>query len=281
MIILTETTDTVKIALGGSVTTNQMRCFASYRDITSATYEPGRNAVNTNNAVNVNVVGAPTTGVKRVVDFISIYNHDTVSQTVTLKFATDATEYILWSGVLNAGERLEYVDGQGFRAFTNTGGEKVNNTVGMIMSNSENVIVLASDVVNNNAVANTIADVNGLSFPVQAGLTYWFAAIIPYTAAATTTGSRWSIDGPAAPTLLAYSSEYTLTATTQTVNYASAYNIPAAANASSLASGNTAYIEGIIKPSANGTVTIRFASEIANSAITAKAGAILRYRLVA
>lgn len=141
-------------------------------------------------------------------------------------------------------------------------------------------VVLAADVTNNNAVANTIADVTGLSFPVLTGGTYWFEAIIPYTAAALTTGSRWSVSGPAGPTLLSYRSEYTLTATTLTDNCAAAYDTPAAANASSLLTGNLATLWGIIKASANGTVIVRFASEVASSAIVAKAGATLHWQKV-
>jgi hypothetical protein len=56
-----------------------------------------------------------------------------------------------------------------------------------------------------------------------------------------------------------------------------AYNLPAASNASSVIAMNMAIIEGIIKPSANGTVIARFASEVANSAITAKAGSVCYY----
>jgi hypothetical protein len=39
-----------------------------------------------------------------------------------------------------------------------------------------------------------------------------------------------------------------------------------------------AFVWGVIKPSANGDVIARFASEIANSAITAKAGAVVYYQ---
>jgi len=130
-------------------------------------------------------------------------------------------------------------------------------------------------VTNNNGVANTIADVTGLSFTVTSGEKYWFMFTIAYTAAATTTGSRWAINGPAAPTLINYRSTYTLTATTETVNYANAYDIPAASNATSLTAGNVAVVEGIIVPSANGTVIARFASEVLSSAIVAKAGSNL------
>lgn len=130
-------------------------------------------------------------------------------------------------------------------------------------------VFLPGDVVNNNAVANTIADVTGLSFPVNANTTYRFRFFIVYTSAATTTGSRWSINGPAA-TFMNYYSTYTLTSTSITNNQGlSSYNVPAASSASSLASGNIAIIEGIIRPSASGNVIARFASEITASAITA------------
>ncbi len=130
---------------------------------------------------------------------------------------------------------------------------------------------LGGDVTNNNASANTIADVTALSFPVIANTTYRFKFFIVYTSAATTTGSRWSINGPAT-TFVNYTSRYTLTATSESVNPgAAAYDAPAGASASSLASGNIAIIQGIIRPSVNGTVIARFASEISGSAIVAKA----------
>lgn len=45
--------------------------------------------------------------------------------------------------------------------------------------------------------------------------------------------------------------------------------------------GNIATIEGYISPSANGTVIARFASEVASSAITAKAGSFVEFMQVA
>jgi len=114
---------------------------------------------------------------------------------------------------------------------------------------------------------------------VTSGLTYWFRFLIPYNAAIATTGSRWSINGPY-PTFLSYFSRNTLPATTETVNYVNAYNSPSAANASSLTTGNTALIEGLIVPSQNGTVIARFASEVSSSAITARAGAFVQYMAI-
>ncbi|QQS17909.1 hypothetical protein IPL68_04590 [Candidatus Saccharibacteria bacterium] len=142
---------------------------------------------------------------------------------------------------------------------------------------TRHITTLGSDVTNNNATANTIADVTGLSFAVTSGKTYRFRANVAYTAAATTTGSRWSVNGPA-NTLLTYTSRYGITATTETVNYLAAYDSPAASNSDSPATGgNTATIEGIVTPSANGTVIIRFASEVSSSAIVAKAGSTIEW----
>lgn len=279
MLILTETTDNLQVVLGGNVTANQLQCFASYRDITTTAYTPGRIGVNTNNTTDVNLVPAPASSTQRVIDFISVFNADTVSATVTIKLDANGTESIIWKGILQTGEKLQYTDDRGFSVLDTNGLTKTASftNVAVPAVNSLNVVVMTGDVVNNNATLNTIADVTGLSFPVIAGQTYWFEFVIPYTSAATTTGSRWSISGPANPTRLNYRSEYTLAATTTTVNSATAYDIPAASNATSLADGNVATIWGIIQPSQNGNVIARFASEIANSAITAKAGATLRW----
>lgn len=282
MIVLSTQTDNLQVVLAGNVTANQLRCYSSWRDRTSTTFVAGRTVVLTNNTTDVNIVPAPGLSTQRIIDFLSVYNADTVNATVTVKLDDNGTEYILWKGILGTGEMLQYNDKAGFTVMTIAGAVKQAQMIGSnnVAINAMNVVVLATDVVNNNATLNTIADVVGLTFPVTAGETYWFEFTIPYTSAATTTGSRWAINGPSSPTLLNYRSEYTLAATTTTVNSASAYDIPAASNATSLATGNVATIWGFITPSGNGSVTARFASEIANSAITAKAGATLRWMRV-
>lgn len=279
MIVLSAQTDNLQAVLGDSVTANQLRCYSSWRDRTSTTFVAGRTVVLTNNTTDVNIVPAPGLSTQRIIDFISVYNADTVNATVTVKLDDNGTEYILWKGILGTGEMLQYNDKGGFISTTIAGAIKQSQSLGVNSAavNSMNVVVMTGDVTNNNASANSIADVTGLAFPVTAGQTYWFEFVIPYTAAATTTGSRWSINGPGSPTLLAYRSEYTLTATTATVNSANAYDTPAASNASSLAAGNVATMWGLITPSSNGSVTARFASEVSSSAIVAKAGATLRW----
>lgn len=136
-------------------------------------------------------------------------------------------------------------------------------------------VTLGADVADTSG-ANTYTPCTGLSFDVTSGTRYSFFALIWYTAAATTTGSGWSITGPAA-TNMAYASRYTLTATSVTTNFATAYGVPAASNASSLTAGNVAVLEGTVLPSASGTVTVQFMTEVAGSAITCKSGSTLEW----
>lgn len=133
-------------------------------------------------------------------------------------------------------------------------------------------------VINNNATANTLQDVTGLKFPVEAGKRYDFKFVIPYSAAATTTGSRWALNGPAFSALHARSS-YAASATSEAVSYINAYN-QATVSAGSALSGNVAIIEGQITAAANGEVIARFASEVPSSAITVQPGARVSYMVL-
>lgn len=143
---------------------------------------------------------------------------------------------------------------------------------------SPRVVTISADVVNNDASANTIADITDLKFPVETGHRYHFRFTIPYTTAATTTGARFSVTGPASPTELRYRSSYPLTVSTETINHGmTSYDEPAASNASCPSGGGVAVIEGFIKPSADGYVQARFASEVSASAVTSKAGACVQF----
>jgi hypothetical protein len=139
-------------------------------------------------------------------------------------------------------------------------------------------VKLAQDVINNNAVANTLQDISNLAFNVTTGNTYEFEFVIFFSSAATTTGARFGINGPAT-TFLNYRTEWGSGANARTFHESlTAYNLPANASTTSAAtSGNMAVIKGSITPSANGTVIARFASEISNSAVTAKAGSYVKY----
>lgn len=238
-----------------------------------------RTAINT--ATTTTILSSPAAStVRRAIGLYVTNVHASASSTVTLQVYDGTTAYEMYEVSLAPGWLL-FVGEDGRPAVFDSSGralgnDSLGNTTPAV--NTLNVVVLASDVTNNNATANTIADVTGLSFAVNANETYWFQFNIFYTAPINTTGSRWSINGPASPTLLVYRSNYSLTATSETVNSGlSAYDLPAAANATSISGNNFATIEGFIRPSASGTVIARFASEVSSSAIVAKAGSACRW----
>lgn len=276
-----KSTDKIEVFLSGSVTANQLQLSSSWDDVemtNKGVSDSDCKVIPTNNTTVVEIVSAPSSGVTRWINEMIIFNSDTTAKTVTVRLNKNGSYSTMYYGILNVNERAEYHKDKGFKSFTVLGGEKVQQTSGMIASQDLTVVVVEGDQVNNNATANTLQNVTGLAFDVVAGNTYYFEVVCAYLSAATTTGSRWVIDCPAV-TFLNGSSEYTLTATTKTVNSFSAKQIPAASNASSLAAGNVATIWGIIKPSANGTVQVQFASEVLNSAITYKSG-FIRYRQI-
>jgi hypothetical protein len=143
--------------------------------------------------------------------------------------------------------------------------------------NYRHLVTLNSDV--SSAASLNFQDVTGLSFPVTTGTTYRFKATIIYTAvSAANGGSRWAVNGPASPTLLAYNSAWALTATTGSFTNAAAYDTGTVSASAATITGNIATVEGIIKPSADGTVIVRFAGERATANdIVVKAGSTLEW----
>lgn len=141
-------------------------------------------------------------------------------------------------------------------------------------SSYRTLVTLGSDVAN---TTTAFADVTGLSFAVSSGTVYRFEVLLVYDAAATTTGSKWAINGPASPTLLGYQVWWTLNATGVNIQYNNTYDTGNTGTQSAYTSGNSVWIRGLIKPSTSGTVVVRFASEVAASAITAKAGSTLEW----
>ena len=282
MLLLASTSDVLRVVTGQAVTAQQVH--ASWSDLASGAVTPGRTNTSITTATTTTVVASPAASAYRTVKTLTVRNtHASSSCDITVQHYDGTTSVDLIKCTLAAGECLQYHEAAGFFFTDALGRTKVvqYTNIGTPSGSSMNVVLLGSDVTNNNGTANTIADVTGLSFSVLTGKMYYFEFNIAYTAAATTTGSRWSINGPTT-TYLCYTSEYSLTTTTSTRNpVLQAYDTPAASNASSGATGNNwAFINGIIQPSADGTVIARFASEISASAIVAKANSFVRYMQV-
>ena len=280
MIILTSTTDQITVKLSANITSNQLGCYACFRDTTDSTIVPGRKVILTNNTSAVTMVESPPSSTQRIIDYLSVYNNDSSTATVTISLDKNGTNYEFLSVDLGPNEKIEYVEGRGFQCFDLSGSLKKTMTGEYNNITSWSSTILSNDVVNNNATLNTISDITGLSFPVIADKVYWFQFWVAYTSAASTTGCRFSLNYVGATPALYYYSKYSLSTTTQTTNQGlSTFDSPAASNAGSPATlVGLALVEGIISMVGGGTVSARFASEVANSAITAKAGSVVYYR---
>lgn len=287
MITLTNTTHILELTTGEATNVD---VFISYVDHTTTGGILGDQQTLITTATTTTILSNPGASTQRQVKTIIINNTSASSNAVVVKKDISGTEYDLFTVTLGPNEAAHFTDGQGWKVFTNAGSQKTSLNQGDApVSSSLTAVVLGSDRTNNNGTANTIADVTGLSFSVTTG-TYYFKFIIWYTAAATTTGSRWTINGPA-NSLLGYRQTWGLSAAgtsgtdVMTDHNAGAFDTPSASNASSptatAGQANIAIIEGFITPTANGSVVARFASEISASAIVAKAGSVVYYQKVA
>lgn len=220
--------------------------------------------------------GSLMTGTARVIRAVHIRNKDTgpTNVTVTLAGFTMATATTastavtveIYKATLAAGGELHYDENVGWYVTT-------PNPIGVAST-----LIVAANVANANATPDTLADITGLTFAVLNGKTYRFRASIAFTSAATTTGARFTINGPTM-TGINFVSRWTLTANTEFFGYHTAL-LGGAVQASALTTGNMATIEGLCTPSADGTLAVQFSSEITVSAITALAGSTLDYMRV-
>lgn len=128
MIRLTATTQKLQLSLGGAATTNELPTTISYSDKTASAYTGGVQLTNSNGSTPVDILSAPGASTVRDVDYISVYNRDTVAQTVTIVFDNNGTDYIICSVAMDSGDQLQYIHGQGWH--TQDADGKVKSTGG-------------------------------------------------------------------------------------------------------------------------------------------------------
>ena len=84
--ILDTTSKTIEVILPGAITTNQLEITADWVDTANgSTFAPGGTSLVTNGGTAVTAVPAPAASTQRQVKALTIYNADTVNQTVTVR----------------------------------------------------------------------------------------------------------------------------------------------------------------------------------------------------
>jgi hypothetical protein len=134
---------------------------------------------------------------------------------------------------------------------------------------------LVTDVTNSTV---TMASLTDFAVPVAAATAYMLDYTIMFASAATTTGIQIGVTGPASPTSVLIVAETQITTTTWQTATATAYgNLTASTGVSTITVPNLCRVKIVLLNGVNaGTVQIQFASEVAASAITVKAGSLLQ-----
>lgn len=141
----------------------------------------------------------------------------------------------------------------------------------------ENIVRLGSDVSNS---TTTLADITGLAFAMEADKDYLVEAFLFQSAAATTTGIRQALNGPASPTRVA--GEWTGWGANANAPLTRGFNAYEQANTAATDTPSTigaVKLMAIVRNGANaGNLQLRFASEVGGSAVTILTGSLLRWR---
>jgi hypothetical protein len=124
MIRLDTTTRTLQALLSGAITTNQLNVTTSYSDASSSSFTGATTVINTNNTTAVTLAAAPSAGLVRTIDSVTVYNADTVAATVTVRFNDNGTVYPLVRTTLLTGETLGYTHGFGWFSLDVNGNRK-------------------------------------------------------------------------------------------------------------------------------------------------------------
>ena len=161
MLLLASTSDLLRVVTSSAATTD---VHASFVDVNGSTVTPGRTNTLISTATTTTVVGSPGASTYRTVKTLTIRNrHASTAQDVTVLHSDGTNIPELIKATLSAGDALHYDEHAGFTVRDLLGRIKSRSDgLASAAINSLNTVVLASDVINNNATLNTIQDVTGL-----------------------------------------------------------------------------------------------------------------------
>lgn len=122
--ILSANTHALEIVLAGAVSTTELDWFVAYADKASNVMTPGSSSGVTTGATSVQIVAPPAASHQIKITFLSIWNTDTASATVTVRRDVSGANTVVYRATLAAGEQLVYIDERGFVVYATTGLEK-------------------------------------------------------------------------------------------------------------------------------------------------------------
>ena len=126
MITLVSTAQKLQVVLAGSSSSTGAQINASFYDENQEGVDTKQGSKQTvsNNTTDVDIVAAPAQNFVRNVEYISIYNADTITATVTVKIDDGGTETIIIKAALATLESMHYDNQGGWYALTAAGARK-------------------------------------------------------------------------------------------------------------------------------------------------------------
>lgn len=119
--ILDSTTRSIQLVLAGTITTNQLKITADWVDMTATTTEAGSTPSTSNSTTAVTVVAAPAASTQRKVTNLAVFNADTASATVTIRYNDNASIYPIVTLAIPAGYTLFWTDVEGWKVISGAG----------------------------------------------------------------------------------------------------------------------------------------------------------------
>lgn len=124
--ILQDTNDSLEAVMGAAATTTNPVVLVTYADITTTAFTPGQQNSALNGTTDVTIASSPAASTQRQIKTINIYNADSIAQTITVQFDDNATERILFSASVPAGEVLTWSAETGWRLGNNPDASQSN-----------------------------------------------------------------------------------------------------------------------------------------------------------
>ncbi len=136
MIVLNATNEKITVSVNATGTSDESDVFCSFRTRTSTTFEAKNNFTTTNGTTAVDVCPVPGASEQNLIDYVSIFNNDTVNHTYTIQWTDGSNFSVIHKTILQAGEKTEYVEGKGWLKYDANGVPVViSNTITPSLNN--------------------------------------------------------------------------------------------------------------------------------------------------
>lgn len=146
---LTATTQSITIQVDAAATATESDVAAHYVDYAAASTDPGNTVAATSGTTPVTVVPAPAAAIIRHLQFLTIYNADTVSHSYTVSMVTAAGTHKVVTMRLQSAQAIQYTkaDGWKFVPTANPQHQEVSETIIAGAQWTDALLVQAGDAV--------------------------------------------------------------------------------------------------------------------------------------